>query len=156
MGRDRPEAGKFGVKLNMQDNDPAKDKILKRSKSTAGRRSFKLSAALLQELRLWKLRCPPNGRDLVVVNAIGKPLSRKQVSNILDETIEKAQAKRLTPRGLRHTFCSLLIADGIPVTKIAKLVGHKDPSVTLKVYAHFVPQETTTMEDFGASILHAQ
>ena len=150
------ETGSFEVKLNMQDNDPGKEKILKTPKSKAGRRSFKLSAELLRELRIWKLRCPPNERDLVVVNAIGKPFSRKQVSKILDAAIDKAQVKRLTPHGLRHTFCSQLIADGKPVPEIAKLVGHKDPSITLKVYAHFVPSETSTMQDFAASILQAR
>ncbi len=147
------KANRFEVRLNMQDNDKGQEKILKAPKSRAGRRAFKLAPQLAQDLRLWKLQCPKSDRGLVVVNALGKPFHRKQISQVLDTAIEKAGIKRLTPHGLRHTFCSLLVADGKPPTEVAHLVGHKDPSLTLKVYSHFVPQETSTMEDFAASIL---
>jgi integrase len=147
------KAGKFEVRLNMQDNDKGKDKILKAPKSQAGRRVLPLSRELLQELRLWKLKCPASSQDLIVVNPLGKPFHRRQISNVLDVAIAKAGIKRLTPHGLRHTFCSLLIADGIPVTEVAHYAGHKDPSVTLKVYAHFVPRETAAVHNLARSIL---
>jgi integrase len=150
------KAGKFEVRLNMQDNGKGQEKILKTPKSKAGRRVLPLSRELLQELRVWKLKCPASRYNLVVVNAIGKPLHRKQISNILDAVIEKAGIKRLTPHGLRHTFCSLLLAGGVPVTEVAHYAGHKDASVTLKVYAHFVPRETAAIHDLAASILQAQ
>ena len=150
------KAGKFEVKLNLQDNDKGKEKILKAPKSKSGRRVIPLSKGLIQELRLWKLKCPQSERGLVVVNALGKPFHRKQISDVLDAAIEKAKIKRLTPHGLRHTFCSLLIADGIPVTEVAHYAGHKDPSVTLKVYAHFVPKETAAIHNLAESILQAQ
>ena len=63
------------------------------------------------------------------------------------------QVKRLTPHGLRHTFASLLLADRRPVTEVAYLMGHKDSSVTLKVYAHFVRTETGAVQALAASIL---
>jgi integrase len=147
------KAGEFEVRLNMQDNDKGKDKILKAPKSQAGRRVLPLSRELLQELRLWKLKCPASSQDLIVVNPLGKPFHRRQISNVLDVAIAKAGIKRLTPHGLRHTFCSLLIADGIPVTEVAHYAGHKDPSVTLKVYAHFVPRETAAVHNLARSIL---
>ena len=150
------KAGKFEVRLNMQDNDKGREKILKTPKSRAGRRVLALPRELLQELRLWKLKCPASSRGLVVVNAIGKPYHRKQVSNVLDAAIEKAKIKRLTPHGLRHTFCSLLLADGVSAPEVAHYAGHKDASITLKVYAHFVPRETAAMHDLAASILQAQ
>ncbi len=61
--------------------------------------------------------------------------------------------KRLTPHGLRHTFASLLLADGIPVPEVSTYLGHKDCSVTLKIYAHFVREETHAMHNLAASIL---
>jgi integrase len=94
-------------------------------------------------------------RGLAGVNAL-KPFHRKQIRQVLDAAIEKAQIKRLTPRRLRHTFCSLLIADRIPVTEVPHYAGHKDPSVTLKVYAHFVPRETAAIHNLAESILQAQ
>ena len=41
-----------------------------------------------------------------------------------------------TPRELRHSFVSLLSADGVPIETIADLCGHAGTSVTEKVYRH--------------------
>jgi integrase len=41
-----------------------------------------------------------------------------------------------TPRELRHSFVSLLSADGVRIESIAKLVGHASTTVTETVYRH--------------------
>ena len=41
-----------------------------------------------------------------------------------------------TPRELRHSFVSLLSDAGVPVEKIARLVGHIGTSTTETVYRH--------------------
>jgi len=45
--------------------------------------------------------------------------------------------RQVTIHSLRHTFASALIIDGQKVTRVADLLGHSDPGVTLKVYAHW-------------------
>jgi len=45
------------------------------------------------------------------------------------------------------------LADGIPVPEVSTHLGHKDCSVTLKIYAHFVREETHAMHNLAASIL---
>ena len=42
---------------------------------------------------------------------------------------------------LRHTHATLLLRDGVPVHIVAKRLGHKDPSVTLNVYADVIPDD---------------
>ena len=37
---------------------------------------------------------------------------------------------------LRHTHASMLIAARVDIVEISKRLGHADPSITLKVYAH--------------------
>jgi integrase len=64
-----------------------------------------------------------------------------------------AGIKRLTPHGLRHTFASLLLADGRPVTEVSHLLGHRNAHVTITVYAHFIRQETTAIQDLAESVL---
>ena len=44
----------------------------------------------------------------------------------------------LTPHLLRHTYCTLLFHAGADVKTAQKLMGHADPSVTLKIYTHYV------------------
>jgi integrase len=43
---------------------------------------------------------------------------------------------RLSLHSLRHGFASLLIAEGLDVVFVSRQLGHANPSVTLKVYAH--------------------
>jgi integrase len=42
----------------------------------------------------------------------------------------------LTPHSLRHTYCSLLIAQGEELSTVAAQMRHADLSTTLRVYAH--------------------
>lgn len=41
----------------------------------------------------------------------------------------------LTPHELRHTAASLAVAAGANVLAVARMLGHKDPSMTLRIYA---------------------
>lgn len=45
-----------------------------------------------------------------------------------------------TFHSLRHTFASYLLANGVPVTTVSHVLGHRSPAVTLSIYLHFVPQ----------------
>jgi integrase len=47
------------------------------------------------------------------------------------------QVKRLMPHAFRHTCASMLIADGADVSEVAEHLGHSNPTITLRVYAHF-------------------
>lgn len=52
-----------------------------------------------------------------------------------DGACDAAGLSGLTPHELRHTAASLAVAAGANVLAVAKMLGHKDPSVTLRVYA---------------------
>lgn len=51
----------------------------------------------------------------------------------------------VTPHGLRHTYTSLLIEDGVPVNKVATVLGHKDASITIQVYNDLHPVKDNTI-----------
>jgi len=40
---------------------------------------------------------------------------------------------------MRHTFASLLLQEGAPITYVSQQLEHRDPSITLRVYAHWLP-----------------
>ena len=46
--------------------------------------------------------------------------------------------KRFRFHDLRHFAVSQLIAQGANILQIARVAGHSDPSVTLRVYAHLM------------------
>jgi integrase len=40
---------------------------------------------------------------------------------------------------LRHRYASMLLAGGVDVRTLAEFLGHSDPSITLRTYAHLMP-----------------
>jgi integrase len=102
-------------------------------KPTAAGALFPSPPELTSELKIWKLKCPKSDLDFVFAREDGLPYHRKAASVTLDRAISTAEIKRLTPHGLRHTFASLLLADGVPVPEVSALLGHKNSYVTWKV-----------------------
>jgi integrase len=45
---------------------------------------------------------------------------------------------------LRHTAASLLLGEGVPVPVVSQLLGHADSGITLRVYAHTLPDHMGT------------
>jgi integrase len=39
------------------------------------------------------------------------------------------------PHDLRHTCASLAVSSGANVLAVSRMLGHKDPSITLRIYA---------------------
>ena len=55
-----------------------------------------------------------------------------------NEIKESTLAPDLTAYLLRHTFCTDCQAAGVPLNVAKELMGHKDISVTAKIYTHMV------------------
>lgn len=44
-----------------------------------------------------------------------------------------------TPHDLRHTYASIALANGVPITDVSRWLGHRDINLTHSVYGHLVP-----------------
>jgi integrase len=107
-------------------------------KTRAGIRTIPIQHDLTMLLKVWKLACPRGELDLVFPAPDGRPLRRS--SSYLRGFAPALKAGGLRAvkfHSLRHSYCSVMIAAGAPVTEIAELVGHANPSVTLKIYSHW-------------------
>lgn len=51
----------------------------------------------------------------------------------------KAGLPDYTEHQLRHRFASVLLERGVPITDVARWLGHKDINVTFAIYSHFIP-----------------
>jgi integrase len=149
------KGGILHVRTNLADTDKGEPLALQPPKRKSSRRSIPLPSELIHELRIWRLKCPKSEQDFVFAREDGKPYHRNAASDAMDRAIAKVGIKRLTPHGLRHTFASLLLADGTPVAEVSALLGHKDSHVTWKVYVHFVKEEkeNRAVQNLAASIL---
>jgi integrase len=71
--------------------------------------------------------------------------------NAVSKAFLRAQAglglPRITMHETRHTHATVLLRDGVPVHIVSRRLGHKDPSVTLNVYADVIPNDDSTAVD---------
>jgi integrase len=74
---------------------------------------------------------------LVFTSRVGTPLTANNVIRALRIITRKAGlGEDWAPREMRHTFVSVLSANGVPVESIALLAGHDRTATTESVYRH--------------------
>jgi integrase len=124
-------------------------------KTRAGRRTLDLPPELVHALKVWKLQCPKGELGLLFPTAEGKPAHR---SNIIRYVLKPALAaagigRAIDMHGLRHTFASIMLAKGEPITRVANLMGHANSAVTARVYAHwFRDRKTEAVNDLAREL----
>ena len=67
------------------------------------------------------------------------PLYPHTIAHILTKLKTKYGVKHVSCHGLRHTYCSLLLSQNVPIQTVSKYIGHSDSTVTLEVYSQFIP-----------------
>ena len=72
-------------------------------------------------------------------NIYREPLYPGVLGHWLKDIEREYDLKPVTCHGLRHTYCSLLLSQNVPIQTVSKYMGHSDSTVTLKVYSHFIP-----------------
>jgi integrase len=118
-------------------------------KSQAGYRSVPIGTLLLNALKAWRLRCPPNDLDLVFPAADG---GIEQHINLLRHVFWPLQVRagitRATPTGelvakyglhaLRHAAAALWIKQGIGAKRLQVLMGHASITETYDTYGYLL------------------
>ena len=89
----------------------------------------------------------------------GGLLNARNVGRSWERLRRKAQAKGVRSLRLhdaRHTFASLALAAGKSVRWVASQLGHANPELTLRVYAHAMRKEETDLSflDFRGTKRH--
>ena len=112
------------------------------TKTPAGVRTIPVpngDTGLRQALLEWKLASPFKGDDDPIFAArSGRPLGHRNATRRGFEAArdEAGLPSDLTFHDLRHMAASRLIDAGLDVVTIAELLGHGDPNITLRTYAH--------------------
>jgi integrase len=108
-------------------------------KTKTSNRKIDIGPKMMGLLKKWKLACLPNNLNLIFPNEAGKPINHNNlVSRHFNPALERAKIDRIRFHDLRHTFASLLIAQGENPKYIQKQMGHSSPTVTLNIYAHLM------------------
>jgi integrase len=120
--------------------------ILQTTKTRAGDRLLQLDDDLTALLRAhkhnqdeerallgehWK-----NRLNLVFVTETGAPIHFSDLVKQFKGALKKAELPNIRFHDLRHTAATLLLADGVPLVTVSKILGHSSPAITATIYAH--------------------
>ena len=78
------------------------------------------------------------------VGLIPPPETRKQPirhrPGVSRTVVKYAEAREHGFHALRHTFASVQLDAREPIVSVSRWLGHADPSITLRIYAHMMPE----------------
>jgi len=74
----------------------------------------------------------------VFQHELGGPVGPDRATKAFARTRKLAKVKA-TLHDLRHTAASWMLASGVDVASVARILGHTTPSTTLGIYAHVMP-----------------
>ena len=97
-----------------------------------------------------KARKPGEFRDIPVpfyvrnvVDGLGSgylfSTDTRSFNRAFQEAAKSAGLPGFRPHDLRHTFASVALSAGVPITDVARWLGHRNIQVTFRTYSHFIP-----------------
>ena len=106
-------------------------------KTESGYREVILMAELGRRLRRARLVARfSRDVDLVICNGVGHTLGYSKLRKDFAATCSAARVAGTTPHTCRHTFASLLIAQGREVAFVSQQLGHASTKTTWDTYVH--------------------
>ena len=119
------------------------------TKTAASQRRVDMSPELAAELR--KLRTERKKQALadgesfdaeewVFRTAEGTPIHYTNfLRRVWHRVQDIAKVRRRTPHDLRHSWASHMLAAGGDLAYVSNQLGHSNPSITLRIYSHWIP-----------------
>jgi integrase len=146
--------------------------VLKEPKTAAGRRMVSLPPFVVEALTALKAEALKAGQLAAPVfcTRTGGYLQRKNVLRAFRAAVVRTNraiaaerwesedgAKPLPAKvrfhDLRHTVASLLLSDGGSLRAVSQRLGHSNPALTLRVYAHCMPTDDERLADALARLI---
>jgi integrase len=138
------DSGKIRVERSLEQTNAGL--AFKEPKTKAGQRIVAIPSSVAAELRNhWReqqeqrlaLGMGKSGaEDLVFPRWDGNPWPPDRLSSTWAKTVSALKQPKVTFHALRHTHASQLIAAGLDVVAVSRRIGHRNPTITLTVYAH--------------------
>lgn len=122
--------------------------VLADPKTYSSRRTIDVDPHTLKSLRSQRARQAEDrlrsgqawlNLNLVFATRRGGYLRQADIDHTLARLAGRAGVPSIRFHDLRHTHATLLLADGRDVKEVADRLGHRDPAITLRRYAHVLP-----------------
>jgi hypothetical protein len=118
-------------------------------KTAGSRRTMTLPALTVEALSAHRAERARIGAGELVFSHGGIPWDPDSLTKAFDRLIQATEVRRITFHDPRHTHISHQLMDGVHVKVVSERAGHANVSVTLSVYAAFVP---TLQADAAAGV----
>ena len=110
------------------------DGTIEQTKTEAGNRFIPIfsdkTLAMLKKTKATKQRC--------LFEIKNKPLNYPTTQMIWNK-IKKETGINKKLHNWRHTFASYMLQRNVPIPEVSRMLGHSNPSITMQIYAHSIP-----------------
>ena len=104
-------------------------------------RVIDMSNELAKVLKEWRLACPHSELNLVFPNSNGNYQSADNLTKRrFSPALNRAGIDKIRFHDLRHTYASLLLANGAPMKYVQHQLGHSSITMTMDLYTHLLPE----------------
>lgn len=134
------EVGELHVRQCLWENS-AGECILKEPKSKTSRRTCFLPVVLLQSVQQHREAMAKEGHNVVngavFVTRAGDWIRRSNlIADVWRPLLKRAKVPKIRFHDLRHLYATLLLGNGISIRDVSEQLGHSDPALTMRTYAH--------------------
>ena len=125
-------------RLQVRDFDPDSGTVAIHITKTGRPRRVVLASEGIELFR--ELCAGRGGHETLLLRDGGQPWGTSNQAQPMQEACERARiSPAATVHALRHTWASHAVMNGMPLTVVARNLGHADTKVTERVYSHLAP-----------------
>jgi integrase len=131
-------------------------------KTSGSRRMINLPDAVVAALRSHRARqaaerlaAGPSWHEsgLVFTTPIGTPIDPSNFRRQFDKICNKAGLVGWHPHELRHSAASIMLAAGVPLEVVSRVLGHASIRITADVYGHIMDPQRKQAADAMSTVL---
>ena len=84
-----------------------------------------------------------NKENMIFIDVNYNIVTNAGINKHLRQVLKKLNIKpyQMTSTALRHTYCSTMLAKGIDIWAVSKLMGHKDIKQITETYGHLIKEK---------------
>lgn len=138
---DNPDATRVKVdKYELTEKPPKKDSY----------RVLRVPKVIIKEVKKRKRKqeeCKERYKEFIDYDYIsfqektGLPHIPTSFNGFLYKICPKLNITNISVHGLRHTFATILIEQGVPIVKVSALMGHSNPHTTFEIYCDVMEEK---------------
>ena len=128
--------------------------IIQTPKTATSYRTLSVPAFILDDIKLLHedQKTRPSECEYLIRNAWGEPPGNAWCDKHMRKLKVENDVPDITMHGLRHTYASMLIKEGVPVSEVSAQLGHASVDITLRVYTHLFTEASTASKAISDAI----